>query len=157
MRLQKLVSVAVVLVAASFGFPGYAASKGVPAVDAAWMKATKAGDVDAATKCYAADAVAWFPGGPMAKGTQQIHDAYKDWFSSTVIQDVKMTQLGVKTVGDESVGWGTYTVTSAPNAGGASTTQSGRYTEVAKKIDGNWVYVVDHASDDPAPAAGEKK
>jgi hypothetical protein len=34
----------------------------------------------------------------------------------------------------------------------AVTIERGRYTDVQKKIDGRWLYVVDHPSDDPAPA-----
>jgi hypothetical protein len=31
--------------------------------------------------------------------------------------------------------------------------ERGRYTEVQKLIDGRWLYIVDHPSDDPPPAA----
>ena len=132
------------------------AAEGVSAVDAAWVAAAKAGDVDAAAKCYGADAVAWFPGAPIAKGSQQIHDAYKAWFSSVVIKDAKLSPLGGKTVGEESVSWGTYEIVSAPKTGGAATTSTGRYTEVAKKVGGKWVYIVDHASEDPPAAPAGK-
>jgi hypothetical protein len=39
---------------------------------------------------------------------------------------------------------------------GAAVVRTGRFTEVAKKRDGRWVYVVDHASADAAPAAAAK-
>lgn len=131
------------------------AAGGISSVDAAWLKAIKAGDVEAATACYAPDAVGWFPGTPIAKGKPAIHDAYQAWLSGVTIQDAKLTELGSKINGNESVSWGTYSVTSTPKSGGSSTTTTGRYTEVAKKIDGKWLYEVDHASDDPAPAAGK--
>jgi hypothetical protein len=36
-------------------------------------------------------------------------------------------------------------------------TETGRYTEVAKRVGKKWVYTVDHASDDPAPAPAASK
>jgi hypothetical protein len=38
-------------------------------------------------------------------------------------------------------------------ASGAEMTETGRYVDVSKRIDGRWQYVVDHPSDDPPPAA----
>lgn len=35
---------------------------------------------------------------------------------------------------------------------GKSVTGHGRFTDVTRKIDGHWMYAVDHASDDPASA-----
>ena len=36
--------------------------------------------------------------------------------------------------------------------GMAELVQRGRYTDVQKKIDGRWLYTVDHPSDDPPPS-----
>ena len=36
---------------------------------------------------------------------------------------------------------------------GAESVERGRYVDVQKKIDGRWQYIVDHPSDEPAPAA----
>jgi hypothetical protein len=38
-------------------------------------------------------------------------------------------------------------------ATGAESVERGRYTDVQKKIDGRWLYIVDHPSDDPAAPA----
>ncbi|MDR3415195.1 MAG: DUF4440 domain-containing protein [Nevskia sp.] len=153
MRQSRLRSAALVLLAAAL--PAYAAETGIAAIDAQWIKAVKAGDADAAAGLYANDAILWIPGAPMAKGAKAIHDAYQGWLSATTIQDVKLTLLGGSTKGAESVGWGTFSITSAPKSGGATTTEVGRYTEVGKRVGGKWVYVVDHASDDPAPTPGK--
>lgn len=40
-----------------------------------------------------------------------------------------------------------------PKAGGADVVMRGHFTSVAVKRGGKWVYLVDHATDDPAPAA----
>ena len=39
-----------------------------------------------------------------------------------------------------------------PDLDGKEVTEVGRYTDVARRIDGQWRYVVDHASNDPPPA-----
>jgi uncharacterized protein (TIGR02246 family) len=148
-------SLAVGLLAMCLAAPGFAGS-GTSAVDAAWVKAVKAGDVEAATACYADDAVAWFPGGPVAKGRDAIREAYKQFLGSVTIQDATLTELGSKTIGSDSVAWGSFTMTSVPKSGGKPVVETGRYTEVARKVKGKWVYIVDHASDDPPPAPGGK-
>lgn len=43
-------------------------------------------------------------------------------------------------------------ITSVDKATQAESVVHGRYTEVSKLIDGKWLYVADHASDDPAAA-----
>ncbi|MCA1582638.1 MAG: hypothetical protein LC796_14850 [Acidobacteria bacterium] len=43
--------------------------------------------------------------------------------------------------------------TLVPKASGKAVTMSGRFSEVAEKRNGRWVYVLDHASAEPAPSA----
>lgn len=130
---------------------GFAAGSGVSTVDAAWVKAMKAGDVAAVIECYASDALTWIPGAPLARGTKEIRAAYEGYFAAYTIKEASVTEMGNETVGNKSVAWGSFSVTAVPKAGGPPTTESGRYTEVAKRVGGKWVYTVDHASDDPAP------
>ena len=60
------------------------------------------------------------------------------------------------TKGDIHVAWGTYAVTLVDKTTHAESVERGRYTDVQKKIDGRWLYIVDHPSDDPAPAPAAK-
>jgi uncharacterized protein (TIGR02246 family) len=117
-----------------------------------FLRGFKAGDADAVAACYAADAVLWIPGQPMAKGTQQIHDSLAGYFAAYTIKDMTITKLGGSEVGDDAVAWGTFTIVAIARDTGKESTEVGRYVDVSRKIDGKWVYVVDHASDDPAPA-----
>jgi hypothetical protein len=39
-----------------------------------------------------------------------------------------------------------------PKAGGDPVTLHGRFTDVAAKRNGRWVYIVDHASEEPVGA-----
>ena len=54
---------------------------------------------------------------------------------------------------DMAVGWGEYTITVTPKAGGSGTTVTGRFSEALKKEGGKWVYAMDHASAKPAAPA----
>jgi uncharacterized protein (TIGR02246 family) len=118
-----------------------------------WNKAFVASDADAVALCYAPDAVMWFPGGPMASGRDAIREGYKGFFTGNTIKSAVLSPMGGTTAGDTAVAWGTYTIVMVSKESGAEVTEVGRYTDVQKKIDGRWQYVVDHASDDPPPVA----
>jgi uncharacterized protein (TIGR02246 family) len=137
------------LTSAISAFP---AESGVRIVDAAWVKAMKAGDVSAAVDCYASDAVFWTTGAPQAKGTSEIRASYEGFFAAFTIKDASLTEMGHETFGKSATSWGRFVITAVPKAGGAPVTTSGRYTVIAKQIAGKWVYTLDHASSDPAPA-----
>lgn len=123
----------------------------VSAVDC-FIPTFKAGDADAVTACYAPDAVLWVPGGPMAKGAEQIRGAFAWYFDKYTIKDFTVAPMGWHMVGEDKVTWGTFSMTTVDKATGAEATSTGRYTDVSRRIDGKWLYTVDHASDDPPPA-----
>ena len=126
---------------------------GVQAVDAAWEKAVEANDLDAVMACYAPDAVAWLPGSPELKGAEAIRQSYKDLFAANTIKDVSFSETHYTTVGERSVGWGRFSLSLVPKGSDRPVVALGRFTEVAERRGGRWVYVVDHASAEPAPAA----
>ena len=126
-------------------------SGGASTVDAAWMNAMKANDLDGIVRCYAPDAVAWLPGLPMAKGEKAIRAAYEGLLSANTVKDVSISEPRYKTTGNLSVGWGGFTLTLVPKATGQPIAMTGRFTEVAEVRNNQWVYIVDHASADPAP------
>jgi uncharacterized protein (TIGR02246 family) len=125
---------------------------GSEAVDAAWMKAMKSGDVNAVMACYANDAVLWFPGSAEARGEKAIRDLYTGFLSANTVTDVSINNSHYDTVQNLSAGWGNFALTVTPKGGGAATSMHGRFLDVSKKIDGKWKYVADHASADPPPA-----
>lgn len=128
------------------------AAEGAEALDQAWMKAMKAGDAAAVAACYASDAVLWLPGAPEAKGAKAILDEYTGLLGANTVTEVSLTDGHYETSRDMSYGWGHFTMTLTPKAGGAPTTMVGRYVDVAKKVGGKWKYVADHASTDPPPS-----
>lgn len=113
----------------------------------------EAGDADAVAACYAEDAVMWFPGGPMAKGRAAIRDGFAGYLANTTVKDVELTVIGEEAMGDTKVSWGTYAFNMVDKATRVESVERGRFIDVQKKIDGRWLYTVDHPSDEPAPAA----
>ena len=125
----------------------------LPSAGDCFVAGFKAANADAVAACYAEDAIIWFPGGPMAQGRAAIRDGFAHYFAGVTVEDAILTQIGQEAIGDTKVAWGTYAMTVVDKATQAKSVQRGRYTGVQKKIDGRWLYTVDHPSDDPAPAA----
>ena len=147
----RFVAASLILSALAFASAALAAD-GPEALDAAWMKAMKAGDANAIAACYAADAVLWMPGDQEARGAKAIHDLYAGLLGTYTVASVSLTDTHYETVQNTGMAWGHFMMTLQPKAGGAPTVMGGRFSSVARKIDGKWVYVVDHASADPPPA-----
>ena len=117
-----------------------------------WHPAFLAGDADAVAACYVDDAVMIFPGGPVAQGRDAIREGYAHFFGDYTIKDMKIEELGRESHGGSVTVWGRWTLTMTPKAGGADIVQHGRFSELSRKVGGEWRYVFDHASDDPPPA-----
>ncbi len=135
--------------------PAVAAEEGAAAVEACWAKAVNAGDAAAAAACYAEDAVAWYPDEPEAKGRAAILALLKGMLDANTVK-ATLSDTHAVTLGTKGTGWGRFTMTLTPKAGGAPMTMTGRFSEVVEKRNGKWVYVLDHASADPPPPATKK-
>jgi ketosteroid isomerase-like protein len=118
-----------------------------------FLAGIKANNADTVAACYAEDAVIWFPGGPMAKGRTAIRDGFAGYMASMTVKDATLSQMGEEAMGNTRVTWGTFAITLVDKATAKETVERGRYVDVQKKIDGRWQYIVDHPSDEPAPAA----
>lgn len=153
MRARNRWGVAMLLGAGALATGAAMAAGPEPSAGDCFSAAMKAGDADALSMCYAEDAVLWFPGGPMAKGRAAIREGFAGFLANVVIQDMQMQAMGGEAMGDTRVGWGTYAITMQDKATQAVTVERGRYTDVQKKIDGRWQYIVDHPSDEPAAPA----
>ncbi len=137
-----------VLGAASAGALG--AEAGAAAVDARWSAAMKANDLDAVVACYAPDAVMWLPEAPEARGEKAIRESYQGMLSANTVKDASLSNTHYVVSRDVASGWGDFAVTLEPKSGGAPTVLRGRFTVVAQRRGGRWVYVADHASSGPA-------
>ena len=146
----SIVTLAVALACASFSA---AADDGPESVGQAWRKAMMSGDIDALVACYADDAIGWFPDAPPVKGKEAIRQMFTPMLqASTVKVDFANTHYH-RCGNDMAVGWGEYTITVTPKAGGSGTTVTGRFSEALRKEGGKWVYVMDHVSAHPSAAA----
>jgi ketosteroid isomerase-like protein len=93
------------------------------------------------------------PGSGRLDGRAAIRAYYADWLGSVTVRDVVLSNVKVETSGNLSSGWGHFAITMVPKAGGEPIVVKGRFTEVTVKRGGKWVYLVDHASEDPPPTA----
>jgi uncharacterized protein (TIGR02246 family) len=151
MRYRSAFAVVLLLVALTVTARANAADSGAQIVDAAWISAIKANDIDAVMKCYAPDAIMWLPDAPTARGTKAIRAAYEGLLSANTVKDATLSEVTYRTVGKASLAWGNFSLTLVPKAGGDQVVMKGRFTEVAERRGGKWVYIVDHASAEPAP------
>ena len=120
--------------------------QGTKTLDEAWMKAAKAGDVEGLVKLYAPDAVTYMPDEMKAKGTAEIRESFKKFLGASTVREMSLTPEYSTTSGNLAVTSGHFSMTIEPKGGGAAQTMEGRYTSVAVKKNGKWMYVVDHAS-----------
>ena len=121
-------------------------------VGAAWIKAVKAGDLDAVVKLYATDAVAWFPDEAQHNGAAAIRASYKALFEMFTVVDATLSNSHHFGDAEHRTNWGNFSLTLKQKSDGKTVPMAGRYTDVQEKRDGRWVYVVDHASAEPAPS-----
>jgi ketosteroid isomerase-like protein len=129
------------------------AQEGAKDVDAGWLKAIKANDVEALVACYAPDAVMWLPDAPEARGEKAIRGAYTGLLDANTVVDATISNAVYQTSGDLSTAWGNFTLTLKPKSGGETVVMKGRFVSVSKKSGGKWRYVADLASADPPPPA----
>lgn len=132
--------------------PSLAAHHG-DSVQDCWKPAFEAADANAVAACYAEDAVLWLPGAPKMQGREAIRAGYADFFGHFSIKRMTLTEAGSIAGGEHVTAWGSFELVMVSKADGSEVTQVGRYTDVSRQVDGHWVYVVDHASDDPPAAA----
>ena len=130
-----------------------AAEEGAKDVDAAWLKAVKANDVDAVVACYWPDAVLWLPDAPEARGEKAIRATYAGLLAANSIVDASLADAVYQTSGDLSTAWGHFTLVLKPKAGGDNEVLKGRFLSVSKKSGGKWRYAADLASAEPPPPA----
>ena len=157
MRYLLLRSTALACLIVTFSLPCRAAETGAQFLDSSWIKAMKANDLEAVLKTYAPDAVVWLPQVKEARGEKEIRSAFEGLLSANTVKEVVLSETGYRTMGKVSVGWGRFSLTLAPKSGGSPVVMIGRFTDIAEQRGGRWVYIVDHASVEPAGTEGPKQ
>ena len=141
-----------VLFAAGALFAVSVFAQGIKDLDNAWVKAAKAGDIEALVKLYAPTAVTYMPDEMRAKGTAEIRESFRKFLGGSTVKEMTLTQDFETTSGNLAASSGTFSMTVEPKTGGAAQTMEGRYSSIAVRKNGKWMYVSDHASM-PMPAA----
>ena len=144
--MRRLLPGALCILTALLSTPLFAADSGAQALDNAFVKAVKAGDIEAVLALYAPDAMLYPPGEMAAKGRDAIRAVWGGFLSANTVAECRLYETGYKTSGDTSIGWGRFSMTLQAKAGGAAATLEGRFTDVAVKKGGKWHYILDHAS-----------
>jgi uncharacterized protein (TIGR02246 family) len=124
----------------------------IRALDAAWARASSAGDGNAVAALYTSDATVLPPMEPIRQGEA----AKKYWvdFTNAFSGPTELTTTAVGGQGDLAYAVGTYRSTLTPRKAGAKPlpTQEGKYLEVLKKqADGSWKIVYDMWSPNAPP------
>ena len=129
-----------------FAAGAWATEEGMNATGAAFVKAFQANDLDGIVALYADDAEMFPPDAMVAKGKQEIRQSYAGLLERFTIQNFQVTEAHHENTGNISFGWGRFAMDMIPKGGGEKVHMEGRFSDVSKKINGKWMYIVDHAS-----------
>ncbi len=142
--------VALALLAAAPGF----AHESPEALQEAFMAALRAGDADGIADCYAEDADNFTLDTLKGVGPESARTSWGGFFEQFDVISAELTEDRMVREDDLAAAWGLFVVVARPVGGGEPVTFKGRYMDVARPIDGRWLYIADHASM-PLPASEE--
>jgi ketosteroid isomerase-like protein len=123
-----------------------AAEKGMSEIGEAFTKAFQANDLEAIVALYGPDSEMFPPDSMEAVGLDAIRASYAGFMNTHTIQKFEVIEAHHETHGNLSFSWGRFALDMVPKAGGDAIHMEGRFSDVSKKVNGKWVYVVDHAS-----------
>jgi len=127
------------------------ANESPQALQDAFMAALRANDVQGLADCYAGDAVNFPVGTLVGYGPESVIESWSGFFAAYTVVDASLSDTHMEVHGDTAVAWGLFTIMAEPAEGGDAVEMKGRYMDVARNMDGIWLYVADHASM-PLPA-----
>ena len=124
------------------------------ALQAGFMAALRANDIEGLVMCYTADATNFAISSMSGTGPESVRASWGGFFEAFTVTAAELTDEHLEVSGDLAAAWGLFTITAVPVGGGDAVVIKGRYMDVAKNFDGNWLYIADHASV-PVPAEEE--
>jgi uncharacterized protein (TIGR02246 family) len=130
------------------------ANESPQALQDAFMAALIANDVQGLADCYTSDAVNFPVDTLVGIGPESVMKSWGGFFAAYKVVDASLADTHLEIHGDTAVAWGLFTIMAVPIEGGDAVEMKGRYMDVARNIDGTWLYVADHASM-PPPATEE--
>jgi len=135
----------VLVLIACIAAPSYA-NESPEALQDAFMTALKANDPQGIAECYAADAVNFPVDSLIGHGPESVAASWSGFFAAFTVVDARLSETHLELHGNTAVAWGIFTIMAKPAEGGDVIEMKGRYMDVARNIDGRWLYVADHAS-----------
>jgi len=116
-------------------------------VGARFLAAFNRGDADAVMKTYwhSPELVYFGLDGMGMRGWDAVKQDMVGLFKMMPGAKLEFLEQHDDPQGEVIVGWGTWKMT-VPSAGGSQLTLQGRYSDVKAQRDGQWVYILDHAS-----------
>ena len=146
--MKKLLYVTVCL--ACFSSSSFA-NESPQALQDAFMAALKANDAQALADCYSSNAVNFPVDSLVGSGPESAMLSWSGFFAAYKVVDASLSEAHLEVHGDTAIAWGLFTIMAEPAEGGDAIEMKGRYMDVARNMDGTWLYVADHASM-PLPA-----
>ena len=124
------------------------------ALQAGFMAALRANDIEGLVMCYTADATNFAIDSMSGTGPESVRASWGGFFQAYTVTAAELSDEHLEVSGDLAAAWGLFTITAVPAGGGDAVVIKGRYMDVAKNFDGSWLYIADHASV-PVPAEEE--
>ncbi len=117
------------------------------ALQEAFLAALRDNDAQGLAACYAKDAVN-FPLDALVQtgGPEAVRADWERFFAGNRVLKIELAQDHLEVHGDTAIAWGLFSLLMEPAEGGEAVEMTGRYMDVARNIDGQWLYVADHAS-----------
>ena len=112
----------------------------------AFMAAVIMNDADAVAACYTDDAVNFTLDRMMGIGPESARQSWGSFFEAFDVDKAELSETHLEVHGDTAIAWGLFLIIATPREGGDPVEFRGRYMDVARNIDGRWLYVADHAS-----------
>lgn len=115
------------------------------------MAGLRAENAGAMAACYREGAVNFTPDRMIGYGPASARESWGAFFEAYDVISAELSDQELVESGDLAAAWGLFTITARPAAGGEPVVMKGRYLDVAREVDGEWLYIADHASM-PLPA-----
>ncbi len=122
------------------------ANESPQALQDAFSAAVRANDAEAVAACYTKDATSYAVDAMVETGREAVLKSWQRFFSAYKVKDITLTDRTMEIMGDTAVAWGMFIMNVETTDEGKPIEMHGRYTDVSKKVAGQWLYVFDHAS-----------
>jgi uncharacterized protein (TIGR02246 family) len=119
-----------------------------------FMTGLRANDIEGLAACYTDDATNFAIDSMIGTGPDSVRASWGGFFAAFTVTAAELSDGHMEVSGDLAAAWGLFIITAVPVGGGEAVVFKGRYTDVARNFDGNWLFVADHGSV-PTPAAEE--